>query len=400
MIKSSFVYLFSSIFAKLSPFILLPILTNTLSNQDFSIGSLYISSIGFLSVFISFGTQTVIPKYYFSCEENEFSDICSNIIILIFIISCVLSLIILMSGVFFEINYYYYMILFSSFGLAINNLYLSYLRTTSKLLDYVMFEVSYTIFSFFSVFVLLKFLDTVSVIHWVGPICVINILFGFVSFLFLSKNIKCNYFYSKEIIKKIFKLCFPLIPHSISLIIINLSDRFILNYYLEPNAVANYILAANLVVVIKVVSDAFMKAWNPFYFKNVGKMELIKKYKIYFYGFYFLMCFIFYLVVNFVFYYIFSEEFDSTLTIIPILIFGYVIFIFYQLNVSVLIHVNFTSKLKVITPLAALINVLGNIIFIPKYGVMSAAYMTCVGYLVMAVLTSIIIRNMNENKSK
>lgn len=392
MFKSSLVYLFSSIIAKLSPFILLPIITLRLSASDFSLGSVYISIISFLSVLISLGTQTTIPKFYYELDKSGFSKITSNVIVIITIFS---ALLIALTSVFFvydSLNWYYFLIIFSAIGMVGTNLYLSLLRTISALKAYVSFEVIYTVISFLLVFFFVYPKEKASIDDWVIPICIVNISFGLIAYVKFNKIVNVKLIPERECIEKIFSICLPLIPHSISLIIINVSDRIILNRLVDSSDVASYILAANLVVVMKVVSDAFMKAWNPFYFKNVDRKTQIRKYKLYFVLLYVFLSLIFYVVCYFSFGFFFISEYNLALSIIPILILGYMVFIFYQLNVSILIHLSYTRVLQFITPFSAIVNVLGNFLFIPYYGVMSAAFMTLLSYSIMAISTHLFIR--------
>lgn len=398
MFKSSAVYLISSVIAKLSPFILMPILTSELSAKDFSLGSVYISAIGFISILISLGTQSIIPKFYFEAEKTDFSRICTKILVLIIFsfIFCILSLSVY--SLLIKMNWYYYLILFSSLGMVLCNLYLSLLRTQSLLVSYVKFEITFTLVSFISVFSFIYTIEELSFIHWVLPICIVNVAYGVFSLILFIRRVEWNLDFETSMFQSIINICFPLIPHALALIIINLSDRIILVKFLEPEIAANYIVAANIAVVMKVISDAFMKAWNPFYFKNADKKALVIKYKLFFIFFYMASSIAFVFIINFTFHYFFSSEYELALSILPYLILSYFIFVFYQLNVSVLIKENSTSILKFISPASALVNVIGNVFLIPIYGVFVAAYMTCASYFLMATATSYITYRLSNEK--
>lgn len=392
MVKSSLAYLLSSIVSKLSPFFLLPILVNKLTASDFSLGSIYISAIGFISVVISLGTQAIIPKYYFELDEKNFSKVCANVLFCIFLITSLLSIILVFFGFLYTFDNAHYIVLLSSLGLTLYNLYLSLLRTMSKLKEYVAVEIIYTLFSFFSVYIMVNNNSQPDLYSWVFPICIVNVIFGLTSFVRFKIKIPFTLKPDREVLGKVLGVCTPLIPHSLALIIINLSDRIILNQYLDSEIVASYILAANLTVVMKVISDAFMKAWNPFYFKNVSETKLVYKYKVGFVVFYVFSALLFYYSVSFIFEWFFDKKYLLALDIIPYLTISYIIYIFYQLNVSVLLHISKTGVLKYITPFSALINVVGNYMLIPLFGVMCAALMTCMSYFIMAVATQYFIK--------
>ncbi|WP_299007650.1 polysaccharide biosynthesis C-terminal domain-containing protein [uncultured Shewanella sp.] len=400
MIKTSFVYLATSVFSKLSPFLLLPILTSHLSTADFAKGSLYISSLGFISILMSLGTQAVIPKYYFNEEKENFSKIVFNVVLICSIAILIVLACVFLYFIFFNFEIYYLLLALSAGGIVFNNLYLSLLRTMGLLKKYVFFEVFYTIANFSSVYFLVTEREDFGLASWVIPVLLINIcfaIFSIINFIKISNPIRCNdYNYFKSVVF----LCLPLIPHSLSLIVINISDRYILNKYLESDIVATYLLAANLSIVMKVISDAFMKAWNPFYFKNKNKKDMVLKYKQYFIAMFIIFSIVFYFLISLIFSCFFSNEYILALDILPVLIFSYLIFVVYQLNVSVLISQAKTSYLKYISPFAAIVNISGNILFIPKYGVMAAALMTSISYFIMALLTSAVINIKKDSSEK
>ena len=115
---------------------------------------------------------------------------------------------------------------------------------------------------------------------WLYPVAASFLIFGILSVVNIYSDIRPPLSVNKDYLSDIFSLCLPLIPHSLSLMIIAVSDRYLLNEMASAQEVAYYVLAVNLAIVVKVTSDAFMKAWNPFFFKNVNNNAMIKKYKI------------------------------------------------------------------------------------------------------------------------
>ena len=80
----------------------------------------------------------------------------------------------------------------------------------------------------------------------------------------------------------------------------------------------------------------------------------------------------------------FPVAYSPAKKLLPILMLSYIVFSYYQINVSRLIHHNNTVVLRSATPVAAALNVSINIFLIPLWGAYAPAISAVLAYLYMA----------------
>jgi O-antigen/teichoic acid export membrane protein len=383
--RNSAYYLLSTILAKISPFFLLPILTTALPPSEFGLASIYITTISVIGTFAGLGTQIVVPKYYHSQPFVEFRALFGALLVIVASSSAAVLVTAILLCLFYGPASWIYVIPITVAGIAavINSMNLSWLRTTESVNKYMLFEVGFSACSFVLVFSCVKLFDA-SMANWVYPVVASYVLFGLIAVLHLFLTIRPKFVVLSDSLKSVLNLCLPLLPHSISLMIISVSDRYILNIMSSSTAVAYYVLAVNLAIVIKICSDSFMKAWNPFYFKNADDDALIKKYRLSFFIIIILASVIYYGTVLLFFEWFFPQDYSEAKKILPILLVSYLFFTAYQINVSKLINFNKTNILKRATPLAAVVNIAFNIILIPYWQAYAPAIATGIAYFFLA----------------
>jgi len=83
-------------------------------------------------------------------------------------------------------------------------------------------------------------------------------------------------------VREIVTISLPLIPHAVATVMITLADRYFIKLYEGDAAVGVYSVAVQFGMVVMLFSDAFAKAWQPFFFKNMaqegesGKRKIVK----------------------------------------------------------------------------------------------------------------------------
>ena len=83
VIKSSVIYLGSSILNKAIPFLLLPILTKYLSPEEYGVLSIFQLIISFFIAFIGMAIHTNVSKNFFKYTKKQTSLIIGNILIIL-----------------------------------------------------------------------------------------------------------------------------------------------------------------------------------------------------------------------------------------------------------------------------------------------------------------------------
>ena len=180
----------------------------------------------------------------------------------------------------------------------------------------------------------------------------------------------------------------PLVPHVLSNWVLRASDRFILLKMVSVEALAKYTLVAGLSTGLAMIVNAFGQVWTPRFYSLVGKNGGELKMRAYYYGLIYLIgiltplsCFILSVVGD----WIFGVGYASSWNYFTPLA-GAVLFLaIYQFCVGFLFYEKRTYPIALITGLAACINIVLNIYFIPIYGVISAGYTTLASYGFMAI---------------
>ncbi len=180
----------------------------------------------------------------------------------------------------------------------------------------------------------------------------------------------------------------PLMPYALSGVILSQFDRIMINHYLGSAPAGLYTFAAIIGSILTLLSSALFQAWHPDYFRHMDaknyrqlSVEASRIFKMIIAAALFLILFgqEIGLVLG-------AKNYHAALPLIPIIIIGYVfnsVFAFYGWNID---YEKRTIYLSVSVLLAGLMNILLNIIFIPRFGYFAAAYTTTVSYFVMALL--------------
>ncbi len=188
-------------------------------------------------------------------------------------------------------------------------------------------------------------------------------------------------FFSRETLSKMLRYSIPLVPNNLSWIIISLSDRLMLTWMSGADSNGIYSIANKFPNVIYTCYGFFSTAWKESasrIIKEENKLEyynsIYKDLKFFLkaivLGLIAIMPFVFPLLVN--------ESYSEAYIYIPILVIS-----IYYTNMSNFYGGIFTAFkqtriMGTTTVAAAIINVLINLIFIPRFGIYAAAFSTLI----------------------
>lgn len=186
----------------------------------------------------------------------------------------------------------------------------------------------------------------------------------------------------------------PMILHSISLNILGQSDRVVISKFCGPTPVAYYSLVRNFALLILVVTDAMNQAWQPWFHDSyhAGKTEGIKKNAkqlVLFVCYIGLACIA---VGPEVIYILGGEQYAQAVGCLPPMVLGVVCQCVYTHYINIELHHKKTKYASFGTVVAAALNLVLNLIFVPIFGYVAAAYTTFVSYYVLLILHCFITR--------
>lgn len=200
-------------------------------------------------------------------------------------------------------------------------------------------------------------------------------------------------------------LSLPLIFHTLSLHLLALSDRIFISKICGDEYVGAYSLVYSYGIILNTISRTINLGWLPWfhdtYFANDYQQirNNVKPLVL-------LACYICLACVAFApeaIMYLGGEKYiDGVYCVLPVVI-GVLCQYIYTHYVNIELHLKKTKFVSFGTFLAATINIILNLIFIPKYGYIAAAYTTLASYLALMLIhflfTRIILKvNLYNNK--
>jgi len=395
IVKNSLIYLTASILNKSIPLLLLPIFTKYLSPSEFGLLSIFQLLLTFYSALVGMAIHTNISKNFFKYDRASMAKLIGNIIFILCFAALsvsVVTLFIIYSGnTFFSMPVYWIQIMpMLSLLLMINTLNLTVLRNEGNAKLFGIFEISNTLVNTITAIAMLLIYN----MGWESQ--VIGITFSYLVFfaISLSHMYRRKYLLFKfdlNEIKSILKLSLPLIPHVMGGTIIALSDRIFIEQMVGLSEVGIYSVGYMFGMIVMLFTDAFVKAWTPWFFKSIVEPTEAMKKKIVRYSYYYIF-FIFILAVvisqiaeNILPFFV-NEKYYSAKKFIIWISLGYAIQGIYKIFLPYLIHLNKTSFLATSTVLAAIVNLVLNYFLIREYGSMGAAYATIIAFAFSATL--------------
>lgn len=404
VIKNSFLYTCASVLQGMISFFLLPIYTRYLSPADYAVLALVTAFTGIVSSVITLQINSGIPRFVikFLNDENRaknYFTIISLFLLLLLVLSC--SLINLFGDgivkLLFSKNTDIRFVPFFQIAtwILLPNLMisscLSLLQTLEKGKLYL-FAICVQVITnvLIGLLLVIKFNTGVIGILWAqlfsavaGLLAVVWLIRGWIKFkipVFPLGDIKDSLRYSM-----------PIIPHMLSIYIYMFSDRLILKRFVPMADIGIYSIADTFASVLLLIVNAVNTAYSPRFLKLAqestpkAKGETKSFIEIWWVG----------IMVIFMGYLLFSGQIVKLMTrpsfypcipLIPILATAYVFRGLYCFSANSIFFTEKTKLIPVITVTAALLNIILNLIFIPKFGIYAAAWNTVFSYCVTFVL--------------
>ena len=177
-------------------------------------------------------------------------------------------------------------------------------------------------------------------------------------------------------------LSLPLLVHELSGVLLNSSDRIIINQLCGAKKAALYSIAYTIAMVITVVLSSLNQAWVPWFFDKLEKNDVesirkvIPKYVI---GFT-IGCIGLMLIGPEMVLIFGGESYLEAIYVIPPVCLAIEIQFIYTLYVNIEFFLKKTTYISLATAGATVINIALNYLMIPKLGYIAAAYTTVIGY--------------------
>ena len=407
--KSSYhiiVYSIGNILLKLVGIILAPIYTSVFSPFEFGIIGIIETTSMLITTVLSLNLSSALLRWLSDIDPDpnkqhkEKSIVFTILLLTIFLISVfsifTFPLLKQISQVLFSSNIQKSLLLLVFINIyidIINRITLNLIRAKEKTTLYLIAMILKSIVTLAANIVLLK-LTTLGIYSVIIAGILGNLVFLISTTPLLIKNIYFNFLKSE--VSGIIKFSFPLIFVTLGTILLNMGDRYVLDFYRGLDEVGIYTFAFKIasianMVVLQGINLAILPIALKSFASEEGKIYLSK-----IMTFLTLVLCLMFLTISFLPSKIFeffarNNDYMQAQVIIPFLLFAY---IFDGLRTIFSYHMLFVKKtiwIAVITLSSAALNIILNILFIPKYGIMGAAsttlftsFITCFVYNIVA----------------
>ena len=387
--RSGLIYTATNFFNAALPFLLLPVLTEELTEAEYGIVAMILVVVSVVTPLMTVGVTGAISRAYFREEIADFPAYIGNTLYI------VLAGFLTVTAAFFAGEGFLssftgipqpwlfacIFIALGDFLIAIN---LVTYRVKFEAKKFAAIKISQTILLFGITFLLVVGYD----FDWRGVIIarlVVLFLFSGVSIFELVRNRLLKFKINRTYIRNALLFGVPLLPHLLSGFIVNTSDRIFITNILDVSRTGTYSVAYQIGSVIDLISNSFNLAWSPWLFmklKDFNKnYSIIKKATNFSLIGLFGLAFLFLLTVPVILEFFVSDDFQVSRWVISIVALGFVFQGYYLLFVTYLFYQGNTKLISIITISIALVNLILNYIMIHRYGVIGAAITTAVCFL-------------------
>ena len=377
----------------------LPIFSRILSTEEFGVFNVFMSYDAILSVIIGFALHSSIrsAKMQFKERIHEYT---ASVTILYFLNTLLLTVLVILfgrpiSGLLGFKEPILYMLIIYSAGSALIMLYNTWVSLDYSYGKYLLVAfinsigtIGLSLFLISAVFSEQK--DT-------GRILGSTIVVGALTiYLLIEIYRKAKPKYNREFWKYGLKYSLPIVPHGVSQILLAQFDRITIRNVIGDAAAGIYSLAGNIKLILTVITSSISAAWTTWFFEKMEEKAYkeIRQRASQLAVFFSILAIGLMALTPELIYLLGGKAYDQAKFVAIPMVLDALILFFYDLIVSGEYYTKNTVFIMLGTILAAALNVVLNLIFIPRYGFVSAAYTTLAAYLCYLFLHIFISRKL------
>ena len=383
-------------------FLLLPLYTNLLSPSETGFIFLFLTLLAFLNTFYNHGMDSSLLKFYTKKDSKEIitTSICYSVLfgLLLSVIIIILKnqILLLFIQPTLPNNLIYYLVLILFFDMLISR--------TKNIIRLLEKPYYYLIISLLNVLASLMFniyfINTLQM--GVEGALISLVIVSFIQFLLITpiiiKFFNLSYFH-KDLLYKMLSFSLPFLPAAMFFIIIEMSDRWMIEWLGNMHEVGLYGSGYKIGSIVLMIVLAFNLNWQPFYLKkqepipikkieNIGNLFisilLIITWVISF-GAPVILSFNWGLLFPSIDWFsIIGKNFWDGLIVIPAICLSYVFYGIFIIQMPAIFLKNKQKWIPVFWGTGALINITLNYFLIQRFGFLGAALSTMLTYFLIA----------------
>lgn len=398
MVRSMGIYTIANIVNAGIPFLLLPILTNYLSTEDYGVLSNFNAMVSLMIPFVGINLMSSAQVQYLKEDINNKDYLTSGFRFNILLAIVFSGVIFLLNGLLQDLTgvpgeLLYILAVYALFSTVIEVL-LAIWRMEDKAINYGLFRIGRTALelSLVLTFVVGFRMDFEGSIYGM----IIAYAAGCVAavFILFRKNLIFGVFRMDYLMHAI-RYGVPLIPHTLSGIAIMYSDKLILTHFHGLGSNGIYSVGFMVGQIIGLLQTSFNQAWVPWVFQKLkagreeDKLRMVKITYLYIFGILATVLLLWY-VMPFI-YMFFGKDFQAGMDLVLWIALG---FAFNGMYKMVSVYIFYLEKTMIIAFTSfgvAIMNVGLNFVFIPEYGPQGAAVATMLSMGCQFLVTWIVV---------
>lgn len=384
-------------------FLVTPIYTRILSDSEYGIFSVYQSWQQIMSIICIFALDRCIPVGFMKYEKNRESFLSSIQLLMTVTISFYILVFFVFQKFFVSMIEFPIYIIITMVLVALAN---NTLTNWSWLQRYNYDYKKLTIVTILSTFFIQAFgiLAVSSIDNYnKGNIMILStsimriIIYGLI---YIKVFIKGKTGYKKEYWKFSIKYSIAIVPHALAQIILNSSDRIMIDKICGKAMAAYYSITYSCAMVLNIVFTSISSAIQPWFFEKIKeqKFDEIKSKTNIILFFYAIMSIAVCLIAPEIISIMGPSSYSQAIIVFPTIVGG----VFF--NGMYLYFANFESYYEkpqyfsIATTTGAITNIILNLIFIPIFGFSAAGYTTLLCYMLFAIMHYIFMRKVCKEK--
>jgi O-antigen/teichoic acid export membrane protein len=410
LFSDTLIYGISNVLARFINYLLVPLYTKVFSTAQYGVVSLIYAAIAFLNVIFTFGMESAYLRYakdrdqtlsVFKTIQLSLLIFATLLVFLLWILSPVIKpLLSLGAGT----HHIYLMMIGILWFDTLSIVPFAELRLVRKAVQYAAIRTANVLINLGLNFYLILALGWGIEAVFTANLVASGLTTIFI-WIFTAPMLKGGW--SRSIFRKAFWFGMPFVPAGIGYAINEILDRFFLNNYLTQqttthlygagihpaDVVGIYSACYKLAVFMLLLIQMFRMAWQPFFLRHADDEEAPRLYAQVFLYFNAVAAVLFLGVALFArqivhihvsSVYLIDPKFWSGLSIVPVILGAYWFHgWYYNFSAGIFIREK-TSVFAKITLFGALITIIFNLVLIPFYGMMGAAFATLLSYASMA----------------
>jgi len=411
LVKGTIIVFVMNIFAAFFGYLLRMFLARNLTIAEYGLFYAVFGFVGLFAMFKDLGLGQAlakfIPEFVVKKQYSKIKSAVVSSLILQFISSGIVSLIFVFFAKWLAEYYFKMAVAYPILLLSIGFYWLSFFENTYGFIMQGFQKMNY--FSFINLFrmvfifacVFFLFLFKKSVV-FVALSYLIYYFFSIFIYLPLIKKafpkiFSLKFRWDKKLMKDLFFFGMPVIVSSIGWLILGYTDTAVLtlfrtmkevglyNVVLPTVSLLFYFTAAVSTVILPMVSEMWAKKHNE---KLKNGLKMIYNYSLVFILPFALLMFVFpEIILNL----LFGPQYVVASNALRIISIGSIFYTIAYINLNIISGIGQPKITSYIVLAAALFNLVGNFILIPKYGIIGAAITTAIGFFIMLVISLIYI---------